>query len=79
MKIIIKCTNIKFEDIISVKYINDSLILKTHTKTLIYKISKMVGSYLVIMDTGLEIVDYAPIDEPYIKREEEIRRENEKT
>ena len=39
----------------------------------------MVGSYLVIMDTGLEIVDYAPIDEPYIKREEEIRRENEKT
>lgn len=72
MKLILKCSNLKIEDIKSITYKKDILYLKTHEKTFQYRISKMIGSYLVVTDTGLEIVDYAPLDEPYIKREKEI-------
>lgn len=72
MKIILKLSHIKKEDIISLKYKSNLLILKTDTQTLTYEIQKTTGSYLVITDTGVEIVDYAPINEPHIKREEEI-------
>lgn len=54
MKVLVKCKNLKYEDISKIEYVNKKVLIYTKDKILEYSIKNKLGTYLCISEDGIE-------------------------
>lgn len=54
MKVLVKCKNIKMEDIKNIEYKNDKILIHLENKILNYIVKPKLGTYVIISEDGVD-------------------------